>query len=54
MQAGRIVESDTHDGLLDLGGFHAQSWAAQMRVSTELSREPLLARGRREAPVVGR
>jgi ATP-binding cassette subfamily B protein len=30
MQEGQIVESGTHDELLDLDGLYAQSWTAQM------------------------
>lgn len=34
MRAGRIVESGSHDELLDQGGFYAQSWKSQMQTSS--------------------
>jgi ATP-binding cassette subfamily B protein len=36
MDAGRIVESGSHDELLARGGLYARSWAEQMRDHTEL------------------
>jgi ATP-binding cassette subfamily B protein len=34
VQAGRIVESGSHDELVMRGGLYAQSWAAQMQAGT--------------------
>ena len=35
MESGQIVESGSHDQLIELGGRYAQSWKAQMRAGTD-------------------
>jgi ATP-binding cassette, subfamily B, bacterial len=37
MRAGRIVESGSHDELVDRGGFYAQSWKQQMEVNSNVT-----------------
>lgn len=42
MDAGRIVESGTHDDLRARGGLYAQSWSAQVETRSSLAHSPVL------------
>ena len=48
MDQGRIVESGSHQQLLETGGLYAQSWMAQLRGAEETSSDGVITAYERE------